>query len=63
MWCVCVCVCVCVRVCGAAAQLVRKCIWTMETFGLQVQVTVMASYGIISLKQKTYTQLLLSTQE
>ena len=39
------------------AQLVRECIWRMETLpwdlaGLQVQVTVMASYGIISLAKK-----------
>ena len=48
--------CVCVRAC-AVAQLVRECIWRMETLPwdlarLQVQVTVMASYGIISLAKK-----------
>ena len=45
-------VCVCLYVCGAVAQLVRECIWRMETSGLQVQVTVMVSYGIISLSKK-----------
>ena len=65
--CVCVCVCVCVRARACdrvVAQLVRECIWSMETSGLQVQVTEMASYSIVALiKQETYTQLLLSNQE
>ena len=43
-------------ICGAVAQLVRECIWRMKTFGdlagLQVQVTVMVRYGIISLSKK-----------
>ena len=55
-------VCVCTR---AVAQLLRECIWRKETSRLQVQVTVIASYGILSLisKQETCTQLLLLTQE
>ena len=41
---------------GPQQLMVRKCIWRMETSGtlqgLQVQVTVMASYGIIFLGKK-----------
>ena len=47
----CVCVCVCVCVCGAIAQLVRESyIWDLEWS--QVQVTVMASYGLVFLNKK-----------
>ena len=65
--CVCVCVCVCVSVCvcvcecececGAIAQLVGESSYEVSTYirnpsGLQVQVTVMTSYCIISLGKK-----------
>ena len=48
--CACVCACACVRVRGAVAQLVGQ-----DLAGLQVQVTVMESYGIISLSKKLHT--------
>ena len=52
--------------CGAVSKLVRVILWSeyiRDPAGLQVPVTAIACYGIISLiKQETYTQLL-STQE
>ena len=51
----CVCVCVCVCVYGAIAQLVRELSYgeyIRDLKGSQVQVTVMTSYGIISLSKK-----------
>ena len=59
----CVCACVracararvCVCVCGAIAQLANESSYGVDIRnleGLQVQVTVMASYGIISLSKK-----------
>ena len=53
--CVRVCVCVRARAYGAIAQLVREAsnsVYFPDLAKLQVQVTVMASYGILSLGKK-----------
>ena len=53
------CVCVCACVCYAVVQLVKECIWRMENIRdlaeLQIQVTVMASYDIISIGKRKHT--------